>query len=407
MNDEYKQYDLGDLVRRVRKERSLNLLDLVDSKLSKSTISRLENGQAVDDDKMQLILGKLGIRDTDIPKILEDFKIQDEIEQHMFRSIESQIRQGILSLAEFNEKLKYISLPVLESYLRAKRYFIKKNYKKAVKHYELTITSNDNECCPYSNVKATSYLDLSVIAYKESDFQKALLYIDQGLEEFNEQGLKKHVKYSLIYNNAFILEQLGLIREAEEILEPAWQHRDLIGDIRTQIQVYQLKSAFYRYNKNYIKAYDILSQAFDIANINALADQSYYVLVDIGKITYELGRLEYSKRCLLSALKFKKKLENATSITAHIELSKTYLALGDIKKAKEEITEAIQISKKTKVKDINKRIQAYIVLAGIFRTQKNEDEACNHYQKALNLANKYRFDQYKPELYDHLSKCNN
>lgn len=377
---------------------------LVDEKVSKSTLSRLENGQTIGSDKMDLILGKLEIQDIDIPKYFEDFKIQDEIGQHMFRSIEARIRKGVLSLTELNQELESIELPALRSYLRAKRFFVKKKYKRAIEHYELTINAKDNEYCPYSNVKATSYLDLSVIAYKNNNYQEALLYVDLGLQIFNDQGLKQHVKYSLIYNKAFIFELIGMVQEAEKILEPAWQARDDIGDIRTQIQVYQLKSNLYQHKKDYFKAYDLLSIAFEIANNNALADQSYYILVDLGKITYELGRYHHSVRCLLSALKFEPRLQIATPIKAYIELSQTYIALGNLKKAKEQILLSIKIAKKTK--NIHKLIRAYIVHANIYIKQNKRDAACFHYKKALRLAEEYNFEQYQPELHEYLSNCN-
>jgi tetratricopeptide (TPR) repeat protein len=397
--------ELGNLVRRIRKQKGLNLLDLADEKLSKSTLSRLENKQPIEEDKMKLVLNKLKIKDEEIPGLVAEMRKDEAISRYMFRSIESQIRHEVLSFSEFNEKLALVLLPGVASYLKGKRYFLKGNYQKSIKHYESTINSSEDDCCPLSNVKASSLLDLSVIAYKDNNYRQALEYLGQGIEIFNDQGSKQNVRYSLYYNKALILEQLGLIEEADIAIEPAWRDLVIIQDVMTKIKVYQLKSSIMRHYKKYEDAYAILDEAFEIANMNDLADGSYYVLVDLGKITFELNRFDYSERCLKAALLLGPKLLKAKATEAHIVLSRTYLAQNQIQKAKEQINKAIKLAKKPK--DANKLIQAKILLGSIFEKESNKYDACNTYKKALKLAEDYNFDQYKPDLYNRLFDCQN
>jgi tetratricopeptide (TPR) repeat protein len=398
--------DLYKVVRKIRRDKQIKLDDLADNYLSPSSISRYERGLLdLDLDKINLILSRMNIKDTDIPELVKEMQQEELIRNYLFRSVESQVRHGVIPFAEFNKKLALINHPTAVDYLRGKRFYVKKNYKNALKYYHSVIQNIEDEHYPESNIVPSAFLDLSVIAYRNNDYSASLEYLDQGVSIFNHKGSRQYIKYSLYYNKALILEQLGLIAEAKEALEPAWKDRNLIDDIRTRIQVYQLKSTIYRHEKRYLEAFPLLSEAFDLANINDFADQSYYILVDIAKITYELERYEYSERCLKAALLLKDKLKNARTTTAHIELSKTYVVMGKLHLAKEQIHQAIKVAKKAK--DMNKLIQSYIVSGDIFEKEKNQKEACSYYKKALELADKHNFEQYKPELYEHVFRCNN
>jgi tetratricopeptide (TPR) repeat protein len=396
----------GDLIRRIRKGKGVKLTELVDENLSISTLSRIENEQPVDDGKIKLLLDKLSITDEDIKKSIEEMNQEESIKQFVSQAVETQIRQGVLSLQEFNDKIKLIRLPGLASYLKGKRYLLKSNYQKAIKHYEDCIHSSEEDYCQLSNVKSSSLLDLSVIAYKKNNFSQALEYLDQGLKMFNLQGSRQHARYSIMYNQALIYEQLGQLDRADGAIALPWRYRMYIDDMRTRIQVYQLKASIIRQRKHYDKAAEILSQALDLANINDISDGAYYVLVDLGKLAIEMQLFDYAERCFETALLLKKELKVAKTITAHMELSKLYSLQGDRKhKAKQHIQQAIKIAKRSR--DMNKLIQAYIVSADIYEKENNQKEACLFYKKALELADMHNFEQYKPELYDHIFRCNN
>jgi tetratricopeptide (TPR) repeat protein len=393
----------GDLIKRTRKQKSLSLVDLSDKNLSKSAISRIEQGQPVEEDKISLILRKLDIKEEDIPELVSKMNQDDEISQFISRGLEAQVRHDVLTFAEFNEKLQQVSLPASADYLRAKRYFIKGNYKKAKKHFEDVINAEANDCCPKMNLKSSTFVNLSVIAYKDSDYQDSLRYLDLGLEHFNDQGDRHHIQYSIHYNRALIFYQLGDIKAAEKALEPAWKNRLFIEDVRTKIQVYQLKASIKRHYKKYDEAVYILQKALDIAVINDIADGAYYVLVDLGELAIQMELTEYAERCFQSAIRLKKVLVKAHTTLAHLELSKFLISQNRFKEAKEQIQEAIKSTKKTK--DKRKRIQAFMILGGIYEEEGNKFDACSHYKKALKIAEDHLFDRYIPEILEGLSRC--
>jgi tetratricopeptide (TPR) repeat protein len=233
-----------------------------------------------------------------------------------------------------------------------------------------------------------------------------LEYLNQGLDIFNLQGKRQYIRYSILYNQALIYEQLGEIDRADGAISLPWRNRILIDDLRTRVQVYQMKASIMRHHKCYEKAAEILSEALSLANINDQPDGSYYILVDLAKLTIDMKMFDYAERCLQTALLLKKELKTAKTITAHMELSKLYSSQDNNNhKAKEHIHQAIKISKRAR--DMNKLIQSYIVSADIYEKENNQSEACFYYKKALELADKHNFEQYKPELYDHVFRCNN
>lgn len=402
---------LGRVIRKVRNEKGWTQDELAEGTCwTGSAISRFEKNRTTpySKEKIDQLLERLGVMQEQIPYHVEEVKKEELIRNYLFRSTENQIKQGIIKYSKLKEKLELINHPTAVKYLRGKHYFHQgiKYYDSAKKCYLSVIENVEDETYPESNIIPSTYLDLSFIAHQESQYSKALEYIQSGITLFDPDGAKQNVWYSLHYNKALFLDKLGRIVEAEEALETAWTHRDKMHDVLTKIKVYQVKSSIYRQSGKRKEAYEILSEAFDIANANPhLVDGQYYVLSELGKSTYELGRYDYAERCLTAALDLKKLLIKARPTEAYLMMGKIYLD-RDTKKAKEYAKSAIK-SAKTKPVDAHKLIQSFILLGNIFEKEQNKYDACNNYQEALKYTIEYNFDQYKPELHEHLYRCKN
>jgi tetratricopeptide (TPR) repeat protein len=408
----------GKVVRKVREEKGIKLEEAAKwLSCDASTISRFERGQQkLDKQKLDLLLERLGIYEENLPKLIAAMELKEAISLFVFRAVETQVRHNALNRNEFYEKIAAIKQPILVSYLRAKRYFVKYFYEDAIRCFQSILDSNEEEYIPMSNMKSASHLDLSVIAYYNNDYRLSLEHLENGLLHFSEDGERQYIRYSLYYNKANVLEELGELKEAETALEPAWLNEHLIEDTLTRIKVFLLKASFATNRKDYDKSIEILQRALAISNINRDADASYYVLVDLGKLAFEMDLAWYSEKSYEAALALKGELRTAKPNSAYIGLSKLFLFQHRTKEAKVLMNEAISAAltdnknfsaAQNKNKNILSLIQAYITLGNIYEREENKHDSGLKYKEALKLANKYNFDQYKTELYEYISRCNN
>lgn len=407
---------LGRVIRKVRSEKGITLKELAKGTCwTSSTISRFEKNKTTphSKEKVQQLLERLGIMEKQIPHLIAEEKKEELIRNYMFRSTESGIKSNSLTWTRLKEKLDMINHSTAVKYLRGKFYFMQnevkgeENYETAIKCYLSVIAEEEDEHYPESNIIPSAYLDLAVISYNNSNYAQAIEYLNQGLERFDPKGAKSNIKYALCYNKALFLEQLGRIEEANQALEIAWREREKIYDILTRIKVYQLKASILRQQNRLQEAYEVLSEGFDIANGNPLLiDGQYYILIELGETTYDLGKYDYSERCLLAALDIKKKLIKAKPTMAHITLGKIYYHTDRLKEAKIQAKNAINAEKFRPISR-QKLIQAHILLGNIYEKEQNKYDSCLHYETAWDLADKYHFDQYKPELHEHLYRCKN
>lgn len=373
--------------------------------ISASTLSRFERRKlALDDKKVDLILLKLGIKREDVPSMLESMKINEAIDFFAFRSVEAQIKLDALSLRQFNHKLAYINQEIAKRYLRGKRFFVRGDYENATKQYQMVINTDEENLWANANLIPTAYVDMAVIAYKRNDHKSALNHLDKATESFNVEGERLHTWHAIHYNQALIHFELGYIDQAEICLEPVWVDLSRIVGL-TKIKVYELKASIKRKRKLYNEAIAILYEALEIASIQDSADGIYYVLVDLGKLAFEMKYYLQSERCFRSALDIQDRLRKTTPDTAYIEISNLFLFQNKIKDAKKHIKKAIQGSQKSK--DIHDLIQAYITEGNICEKEGNKLDSCSSYKKALELANDYQYDIYKPILYEHIFRCTN
>jgi tetratricopeptide (TPR) repeat protein len=400
--------DIGSAVRKKRTEKKLTLEELATKlPITSGSLSKFERGiLSLEKEKIDRILEVLEIRHEDIQGILDQIEKEESVSLLVFLSIEAQVKQDtVKSLKSFNEQLKRITKPIAEKFLRAKRFFVRKDYDNAIRFYQQVIETNDLEYCPKANLKSSAFLDLSVIQYVRGNYAESLKLLQKGLDSSHPTGERRHVLHSIHYNRSLILYELGKIEEADRSLEPAWSQRNKMEEVLTRIKVYELKASIKRDQGKRPESRRILQKALSIATMNNNPDGAYYVFVDLAKLALESDELDYSEACFLAAIHLEKKLQKDSPTSAYLGLSQLYRDQGEQKKARKMAAKAVKHAKKSK--DIPKLIEAYKLEASIYEGDGNFFDSCNNYKAALELARKYRFDHYKPELYEHLYSCAN
>lgn len=405
--------NIGIIIRKVRTDRKMTQEKLANKiRCTSGALSRFERGKlALEKENIDLLMKELGVTTEDIPSILEQIEEDESVRLLTFLAVETQVKHGLpKTKKEFMEKLALIEQPIVKRYLRGKRCFVEKDYSNAIKQYQFVLDTHDDDYCPKANLKASTYLDLGVIAYHKDDYPTAFDYLEKGIECFDQAGERRHVWHGLHYNKSmFQYELVGRSMEGSAVdlaLDPVWSERDRMDDVLGKIKVYELKASIKRDSGKYDEARKILQHALRIATVNSNADGSYYILVDLAKLALEAGHEDYSVNCFNAALELKGKLNKTKPTSAYLGLGKLYLHQGSTKPAKKLINKALKHARKSK-KDIHQLIQAYIVLGNIYEKDENKYDSSENYKKALKLAVEYEFTQYKPELYEYIYRCKN
>jgi tetratricopeptide (TPR) repeat protein len=379
-------------------------MDLVDgiSGLSQSNLSRFEKGHLILNQKhIDALLNKLNIHHNKIPDLIQEMERQEQVSFFSLRSLESMIRKGIYNKEKFKELEGFIGNPAAIYYARGKRNLMKSELDKAKKNYLKVVNTNEDDQFLNENLVAGSYLNLSAIAYRQNNLPLAFQYVNLGLEHLDEQGERRYLKYSLIYNKSFFYFTLNDLDKAEDTLEEAWQNRMHINDdMRTRIRVYVLKASIKWARKLQDEAIKILSKAIDLAAINDLTDLSFELSIDLARYCYEVGEYQLSEGCFRSAMLFKSDLKNPNDASVHTEIARLHLTMKRYRQAEIEIKRAIFAARKRN--DIYKLIKALIVKGEMDARIGSTSYLQSDFIKALSLSQEYGFRQLEHEILSYL-----
>ncbi|MCH5585560.1 tetratricopeptide repeat protein [Shimazuella sp. AN120528] len=400
---EISDYFIGYLVRKTRQELGLNLKNL-SAIASISTLSKFERGQCtLGKEKLEHLFSILNIQTQDIPSMLKKLKQDQAIQDLVFHAIESMIRQNVYSLARFKEAANYLHSQTTIIYLKGKYYLQRGKLEKASQHYKEVINAKDHDYIDmHLNILASAYLDLSMIADKENNFNLALEYSEEGNTAFHPNGKRKYVEDDLIYNKALFLLKLGRIKESNLIIEQIWNNRLEIESVSTKARVYKLMAVLLKYQGRYDEATNILEEAIEIATTNSLIDIGFELWIELGDIAYIRDLYDFSEKAYEIALLSKNNLESKTIITeAHISLARLYAKIGLYKKAETEIQRAINIAEQHK--DMYKLTKA-LLLQGKILIENNLEKAMLVYYRTWELSKTYDLKRLEHKVLYHLIK---
>jgi tetratricopeptide (TPR) repeat protein len=398
--------DLRKIIHKVRIQNGVTLQELADQiGCTHGTLSRFEQGKTnLKEEKLNLLLDELDIQQGELSALQLSFQYEDTIDLFAFQSVEAQVKMNALSLQQLNQKLQYINDEIAKNYLRAKRCFVIGDYEEAARIYELILNTDEKKYDSKSNLKAASLSDMSVMRYRENDFKSSLSYLDKAIEIYNQKGERLSTWHNIHYNKALIYFELGNIEESEKWLNVIWPNRAQITGI-TKIKSYELKASIYQYKGLRDRAVNVLRKALEIASLQDNADSVFYVLMALGNLSFDNKLYVNAERCFQSAIDIRDKLKKTTPGIAYVKISHLYVEQNELVKAKGNIVEALKWAKKSK--DMHDLIKAYTIEGKIYEAEGNRYDAGIRYRDALQLAEQYHYDIYKPSLSEHIFQCTN
>jgi tetratricopeptide (TPR) repeat protein/tRNA A-37 threonylcarbamoyl transferase component Bud32 len=294
-------------------------------------------------------------------------------------------------------------------------------------------------------VLASCYNDLGTLSLKSREFEKSLEYYEKGLKialennfvvdaftlynnlcnlylatgkfqkmfETAQKGLEYAKKggspYGLTWINSVLAEcylGTGDIQKAVSIWE------DVLALAKRAKHTVQISGAMlglgwcYQLLGEWDKSLQYLMEALDIAKKIGEYQFSGNITMALGELFMEMEDYGEAEKYFKEAISIYEKTEELASLffEAFPALSRLYLKMGEVEKAKELIEKTCEQAAKTKSRFVAS--YAEVLKAMLFREQKNWEQSIQHFEKSLQECEyidmqKLRVNQFAEILYEY------
>ncbi|MFD1434639.1 tetratricopeptide repeat protein [Kroppenstedtia eburnea] len=385
-------HEIGEIIRRVRKERRLRLEDLADENISPATISNIERGVPhVNPQRAVYLLEKLNIEMKDLPDLILGEKEKFKEDQFHLNSADLKREMGdvqgaIAKLDSLEIGDDHPLAPTLY-FLKGKCYRGLRNWKRAernlYKGIQLASQRPDS-----SNIEAVCFLELGLCQYLQNDLDGALKFTESGIDAFQQEGERQYVWHQLHANKGIYLERLGRTAAAMKVVEENWKDIDRMEGVTAKLTFYWLRSELNYRLELYDEAAHYAVEGLELARINRKFSSIFPLAIVLGNVYLRLGELEKAEECFMNALGCNDKLDDQKSI------SKVYIRLGTLYKLKKQYDQAAQSLEKAigigkEQNDVPRLTSAYIAMGELLLSHEKKREAIEYFNEALSLAKKH------------------
>jgi tetratricopeptide (TPR) repeat protein len=402
-------HELGEIIRKTRKERGLRLEDLADDNISPATISNIERGVPhVSMDKTYYLLDKLDLKIEELPQLL--LKEKEELTElrDLFIAAETLIdtgstekAQSILNDIELDDRHPFAAT---KYFLQGKCFLNGEKLKRAERSYyrAIQISSADEN---NTNIEAASFSDLGLIQYKTNNLEQALKYTESGLDAYKKSGEREYLWLLMNRNKAIYLERLGRLAESMRVVQSMWDYLDSSQDIETILTFYWLRAEILRRLGIYQEALQFAYKGEEIARRNKKYYSTFTCWELLGSIHMNLKKWEKAEFCFNTALE----LERCLSENQKISLSNSYSRLGIVYMRQGKVPEAFTMInsaiKNSKIyNDATRLINAHLIMGNFLLSNEDRDEALFHFKEGLNLSVKYNLKHKELQASKFLAK---
>ncbi|SDX48266.1 Helix-turn-helix [Marininema mesophilum] len=403
-------HEIGEIIRKVRKEKGLRLEDLADKNISPATISNIERGiPHVNPQRATYLLQKLDIRLEDIPNLMvQEKEALHDLKFKLF-AIESTRDAGNPDQAL--RQLKGLQVDDSHPYA-AKIYYLLGTCLNKLTQFERAQRllfdairlSNQNPYGKKNNIAAASFYELGLNSYHHHRLEQALAYVENGLEAFVDDGEGTHLKFKLIENKAVYLEHLERVGEALKIIEDHWDAALVSQHIDTILGFYTWRSELLSRLQQYDAASAFCLAGIEIARINKQHNRLFNLWTILANIHMSNSQWKKAEECFQVALTLKSSTLHQKDLAhAHMRLSTLYIQQERWEKSLGSINQAISLYKL--IKDMPRLADALTTLGKYYCIQKNRHTAITHFQEALDIAHKYHLLNKKVDILFLLARC--
>ncbi|SFT01769.1 tetratricopeptide repeat protein [Marininema halotolerans] len=406
--DSSNMKDIGEVIRRVRKSKSLRLEDLADENISPATISNIERGIShVNLSKIHYLLNKLKINLDEVPGILMKQEKEAKEMHFIFQTIDIMIDLGrpedaLTMLDELQIEDNHHSAARVQ-HLKGKAFLTLKKWNRAERYLAQAISlSNQNQ--NKDNIEAGAFLDLSLCLYHQNEIEKALEIARSGLDAYVEGPGQEFYKHTLIRNQAIFLMRLGRNVEALKVVQDIWDGMDDMKDMDTVITFYKLRAEILRKTGLVDESIKFATQGLELAKINRDFKNIFLLLIELGHAYTTKQQWKQAEHCFNTGLALQKYITDGNYLTyVYTGLGILFVQQGRNEEAKGLFQQAI--SKAEEYNNAPRLTYALRLMGDYCKSIESKQNAIPYYQRALEIAQKFNYKRAEHQLHLRLSQC--
>ncbi|MDR6226700.1 helix-turn-helix domain-containing protein [Desmospora profundinema] len=388
--------EVGEIIRKTRKERGLRLEDLADEHISPATISNIERGVPhVSNERAIYLLQKLNIRMDHLPGLLAEE--QEELERLKNRLFYIECLGGAGNPEKALKLLNELGVDdhhvygATVYYLRGKCHAYMNQWDKAERHLRKAIhLSSSNPLHRELNTEAATYLELGFCNYRTNNLNIALDHTRKALAVFNPHGARKYLEFILHMNIAIYLERLGRVSESLQVVLSIWERKNEIVSNSVLLTFYWLRAELARKSHLFEEAIRYSYEGLEIARLNKNHSLMFDLWSVLGSVYLTKKELAWARDCFMAALDLVDKITPpAKTTTVYSRLGVLYLSQNDLDQAEQMLQKAIQISEQAN--DAPRLIRSLIIMGDLYRNKGDDKKAQSFYERVLSLAKQHGY----------------
>lgn len=396
------------LIRKVRDEKGLRLKDLGDGKASVTTISNIERGTNQHTTEMiTYLLEKLGIHSLEeLSDMLEHERNYLSVIQFKLQSIET-----LVKLQQYEKALNNLEQLQLSDTHHYAPWFYYLNGRclqglhqwiQAEKLFSYAINLLE-ERPKEDNIESACYLETSYCEYIMNDVNSALLFTDQGIQAFIEDGDRQNVLHQLYLNKSVFYNKMNRM-EGIIALDSLSSILHQVKDISIKLKYYWLRAEYARKSGKLQESLQYAEEGLVLAEENNSFNMILEFWLCIGDTLASMGDFKEAENRLLLAIQFNPSLVEPRSIVSgNLRLGMLYLRQNLQDKAESFLNVARTMA--TDLGDITKLLHALLFLGDIEINKENHSSAVQHYQQAQELASQYNFKKHEHQAWSRLANA--
>ncbi|MCS1350298.1 lipopolysaccharide assembly protein LapB [Mechercharimyces sp. CAU 1602] len=392
--------EVGEILRRERKEKRLRLEDVADKNISPATVSNIERGVPhVLPAKIEYLMDKLDLSEADIKARMSGIEKELEYLELRLTAIEALIDQGDIALAE-KQLIEFDGLGTEHPlsahifYLRGSLYIEKKQPSKAEKELLNAIRLSEQN---HNNIHVDSYNLLSYVAYFKNDLESALKFANQGLEKFIPGGKRDHVFDVLLVNKLSYLDKLNRVGEALSILNDIWERKEEIKRPELLLHLYHLKVSLLRKTGYYEEALEVGLEGIQRSRLTNEYNRTLHIWDSLSSVYLRLGNLKSADVCLEYAISLEPLISSKSYFVSTLtKKGILHMKKSEFEQATEYLSRAIILGNKQKT-DVY-LLDALAIMGDLKVSLEEYNDALTFHRKALDIADRLGFKRKKHSL---------
>ncbi|MBD1373883.1 hypothetical protein IC620_16180 [Hazenella sp. IB182357] len=393
----------GQLFREERKKRKWIMDDVIDAKISKSTISRIENGDdSVSEETVAYLGSKYGL---DLDQMKSDIIATTTEEELLMMNDRIELGDGENVLVELkkiktSQYLDFIYLLTGKIYLYSGDINEAKTYlKKSIKYSKQYAEINS-----HFNVYSCAHFILGFIYYNEYQLNKAIELNKIAVDNFDKDGFQLKSLGYILLNRVAYMDELGRFSKVRKYVEELDNFCNDFDCPEISCGRYIYKGKFSILEERFEDAKNEIDKGIRLAVTNKLVDHYLELYCLLGDLCVSQKKLKVAEKWYKHGLSIEAKCKRIEGIIeGYLKLGKLYLH-NDREKAMKQISTAIE-----RCENENYSGAHYIdalMLSGDFHFH-NQDYATAKlpYEKAMDIALKHQLEGKKKVLSLKLSAC--